>query len=112
MCFFTFFMTFLSRHLAGEVEREGGGEEEVHAHLERGANVQALGVARVDVAERGTITLAELSQAFSQVGMDPSPDEVEQVLVHLGKEDLPDITLTFAEFSQAADFLSPLEGEE
>jgi len=75
--------------------------------------LEALQVAfsRIDVAESGQIPLSDLPQAFSQVGMEPTLEDLEQVLVHLNKENKPDTTFSFAEFSQAADFLSPLEPE-
>ena len=76
--------------------------------------LEALQIAfsRVDVANSGEIALPELPAAFSQVGMAPTDDEMAQVLAHLNKEDSADTKLTFAEFSQAADFLSPVDGEE
>jgi len=78
------------------------------------AELDALQVAfsRVDVEQRGEISLAELSQAFNQVGMEPAEEDIEGVLVHLHKTSDPATTFSFAEFSQAADFLSPLEEEE
>jgi len=76
--------------------------------------LEALQVAfsRVDTSDRGAISLADLTQAFSQVGMEPTAEEIEQVLAHLGKSGAPETMFSFAEFSQAADFLSPLEAEE
>jgi len=74
--------------------------------------LQALQVAfsRVDVTDSGSIPVSELPQAFQQVGMELSEEELQQVLVHLNKSDSPTTTFSFAEFSQAADFLSPLDG--
>jgi hypothetical protein len=40
--------------------------------------------------------------------MEPSDDEIETMLAHLLKEE-PESTFTFAEFAQAADFLSPID---
>ena len=42
--------------------------------------------------------------------MEPTEEDLSAVLEHLGKEDEEPLTLafTFAEFAQAADFLSPL----
>jgi Ca2+-binding EF-hand superfamily protein len=73
--------------------------------------LEALRVAfgRVDVDETGEITLEELPRAFEQVGMQPTEEELARLLEHLNKRSEPETTLTFAEFSQAADFLSPLD---
>jgi len=73
--------------------------------------LEALEVAfaRVDAEEKGCLSIAELGAAFSQVGMDPSEEEMATVLAHLGKaEEGGEAVFTFAEFAQAADFLSPL----
>ena len=76
--------------------------------------LEALRIAfgRVDVEDKGEITLAELPQAFEQVGMEPSNEEIAMVLAELNKENRAETTFTFPEFSQAADLLSPLEDLE
>lgn len=73
--------------------------------------LEALRVAfgRVDVGETGAISLDDLPRAFEQVGMAPTQEELEMLLVHLNKAGVPDAVISFAEFSQAADLLSPLE---
>jgi len=75
-----------------------------------GEELEALQVAfaRVDVSSTGTIAISEIGAAFSQVGMEPSDEELMMVLDHLGKPDEGDVGFTFAEFAQAADYLSPL----
>uniref|UniRef100_A0A7S3BCK0 MORN repeat-containing protein 3 n=1 Tax=Haptolina ericina TaxID=156174 RepID=A0A7S3BCK0_9EUKA len=72
--------------------------------------LEALQVAfaRVDTEDRGEIPHEEMGAAFSQVGMDPSQEDIAAVLAHLGKDADPSPTFTFAEFAQAADFLSPV----
>jgi hypothetical protein len=76
--------------------------------------LEALRVAfgRVDIDEIGEIPLADLPRAFAQVGMEPTDDEMARLLAHLNKRHEPETTFTFAEFSQAADFLAPLEDLE
>jgi len=72
--------------------------------------LEALQVAfaRVDVQETGEISLGEIGGAFSQVGMEPTDADMEAVMDHLGKVIGPEAAFTFAEFAQAADYLSPL----
>jgi len=72
--------------------------------------LEALQVAfaRVDVNGEGAIGIADLPSAFSQVGMEPLEEDMDAVIEHLGKTPSADLTFSFAEFSQAADFLSPL----
>jgi len=67
---------------------------------------------RVDVDGSGQISLERLPEAFGQVGMEIAEDELEQLLVHLDKPNEPATNFSFAEFAQAADFLSPIEGDE
>lgn len=76
--------------------------------------LEALRVAfsRVDIEGTGSITLAQLPAAFSQVGMEVSEEEMAEVLAYLHKGQAPDEPFSFAEFSQAADFLSPVPDEE
>lgn len=76
--------------------------------------LEALRVAfgRVDVDETGEISLEELPRAFEQVGMETTDEELARLLEHLNKRNEPETTLTFAEFSQAADFLAPLEDQD
>ena len=66
---------------------------------------------RIDVDGTGTITLAQLPAAFTQVGMEISEEEMGEVLAYLHKSGSPDDPFTFAEFSQAADYLSPVPQE-
>jgi len=75
--------------------------------------LEALQVAfsRIDVLDCGEISLADFPQAFSQVGMDPTEEDMARILAHLCKDASPETMFSFAEFSQAADFLSPLEGQ-
>jgi hypothetical protein len=75
--------------------------------------LEALQVAfnRIDVDGTGTITLAQLPAAFTQVGMEISEEEMGEVLAYLHKSGSPDDPFTFAEFSQAADYLSPVPQE-
>lgn len=74
--------------------------------------MNALSVAfeRVDTSGRGEISLEELPLAFAEVAMEPSGEEVLRALAHLGKQEEA-ATFSFAEFAQAADFLSPVEVE-
>lgn len=76
--------------------------------------LEALQVAfdRVDIDGTGSITRAQLPAAFSQVGMETSEDELSEVLAYLNKSNSPDEPFSFAEFSQAADFLSPVPEDE
>ena len=76
--------------------------------------LEALRVAfsRVDIEGTGSITLAQLPAAFSQVGMEVADEEMAEVLAYLNKGQAPDEPFSFAEFSQAADFLSPVPDEE
>ena len=67
---------------------------------------------RVDVDGTGAIRFAQLAAAFSQVGMETTEEEMGEVLAYLNKRGSPDEPFTFAEFSQAADFLSPVPEEE
>jgi Ca2+-binding EF-hand superfamily protein len=76
-----------------------------HLHCRSAAQVA---FARVDTEDRGEIPHEEMGAAFSQVGMDPSQEDIAAVLAHLGKDADPSPTFTFAEFAQAADFLSPV----
>ena len=62
---------------------------------------------RVDATESGAITVEDLPIAFSQVGMEVSDADMEVTLEHLKKS--RDDSISFAEFAQAADFLSPVE---
>ena len=66
---------------------------------------------RVDVGGTGVISFAQLPAAFSQVGMEATEEELGEVLAYLNKSDSPDAPFSFAEFSQAADFLSPVPEE-
>ena len=75
--------------------------------------LEALQVAfnRVDIDGKGTISFAQLPAAFSQVGMETTEEEMDEVLALLNKTGSPDEPFSFAEFSQAADFLSPVPEE-
>ena len=75
--------------------------------------LEALQVAfnRVDIDGKGTISFAQLPAAFSQVGMETTEEEMDEVLAYLNKTGSPDEPFSFAEFSQAADFLSPVPEE-
>ena len=78
-----------------------------------GEELEALQVAfnRVDVDGKGAISFAQLPAAFSQVGMETTEEEMDEVLAYLNKSGSPDEPFSFAEFSQAADFLSPVPEE-
>jgi hypothetical protein len=73
--------------------------------------LEALQVAfsRVDEAGAGALDLDQMRSAFLQVGMEPTDEEIAMVLEQLEKSDDGDATFSFAEFSQACDFLAPLE---
>jgi hypothetical protein len=73
--------------------------------------LEALQVAfsRVDEAGAGALDLDQMRAAFLQVGMEPTDEEIAMVLEQLEKSDDGDATFSFAEFSQACDFLAPLE---
>ena len=58
---------------------------------------------------RGALDLDQMRAAFLQVGMEPTDEEIAMVLEQLEKSDDGDATFSFAEFSQACDFLAPLE---
>ena len=76
--------------------------------------LEALQLAFERVAEGGsTISVAQLPAAFTQVGMEVGDDDVAAILCQLGKEEEGDAaTFAFAEFAQAADFLSPIDDEQ
>jgi len=62
---------------------------------------------RVDVLGKGAIPREQLAAAFQQVGMAPAEDAIIAVLAKLKKQEAA--SLTFADFAQAADLLSPVE---
>lgn len=68
-----------------------------------------LAYSRVDLGGGGALSAAELPAAFNQVGMQPSDEELEALYAHLAKPSDGSATFSFAEFAQAADFLSPAE---
>lgn len=65
--------------------------------------------ARVDVAGQGVLTLSQLHEAFAHIGMDPTDDELENVLGNFGVAASEDALFAFADFAQACDLLSPVE---
>jgi len=74
--------------------------------------LEALRVAfaRVDPEEKGVLDLAQMREAFTHIGMDPSDDELESVLASMRTDVItPNTFFTFADFAQACDFLSPVE---
>jgi Ca2+-binding EF-hand superfamily protein len=66
--------------------------------------------ARIDVEGRGELSLHQLREAFNHIGMDPTNDELDEVLGNLRAELVDErSTFTFADFAQACDFLSPVQ---
>ena len=64
---------------------------------------------RIDMGDSGAISREQLPSAFSQVGMRVTEEQIAAVIAQLGKPDDRAITITFADFAQAADMLSPVE---
>jgi len=69
--------------------------------------LEALQLAFERTSGTGSLSFAQLFEAFSQVGMSPSQPEVESALAHLGRS--VDAGLSFADFAQLADILSPVD---
>ena len=69
--------------------------------------LEALQLAFERTSGTGQLTFSQLFEAFSQVGMSPAQAEVEVALAQLGRS--VDAHLSFADFAQMADILSPVD---
>jgi len=69
--------------------------------------LEALQLAFERTSSTGQLTFSQLFEAFSQVGMSPAQAEVEAALAQMGLS--VDTTLSFADFAQMADILSPVD---
>lgn len=69
---------------------------------------------RVDAGECGVLSLPQLREAFAHLGMDPSDDDLDEMLADLraGSEapvDRDRVQFSFGDFAQACDFFSPVD---